>query len=86
MTNSSNDRKEVVKTYQQRAPRYNLAVKLADVFAWFGFNVSGWRRQAIFSLNLNPGDTVVDIDVAQVLTFHSSIKQLLRAERLSPLT
>lgn len=69
MTNNSNSRKAVVETYQQRAPRYNLAVRLVDVFAWFGFNISGWRRQAISALNLRPGDTVVDIGCGTGLNF-----------------
>jgi ubiquinone/menaquinone biosynthesis C-methylase UbiE len=69
MTNSSNGKKDVVETYQQRAPRYNLALKLFDVFAWFGFNISGWRRQAISALNLKPGDTVVDIGCGTGLNF-----------------
>jgi len=69
MTNSSNGRKDVVEKYQQRAPRYNLAVRLFDAFAWFGFNISGWRRQAISALNLKPGDTVVDIGCGTGLNF-----------------
>lgn len=61
MTKNSNSRKAVVETCQQRAPRYSVAVRLFDVFAWFGLNISGWRGQAISELNLRPGDTVVDI-------------------------
>jgi len=69
MTNSSNGRKDVVETYQQRAPSYNLAVRLFDAFAWFGFNISGWRGQAVSALNLKPGDTVVDIGCGTGLNF-----------------
>jgi demethylmenaquinone methyltransferase/2-methoxy-6-polyprenyl-1,4-benzoquinol methylase len=69
MTNSSNGRKDVVEKYQQRAPRYNLVVRWFDSFAWFGFNISGWRRQAIAALNLKPGDTVVDIGCGTGLNF-----------------
>ena len=61
MLNDLDNRKDVVETYQQRAPRYNLAVRLFDAFAWFGFHISGWRKHPISALNLKPGDTVVDI-------------------------
>ena len=69
MLNDLDNRKDVVETYQQRAPRYNLAVRLFDAFAWFGFNISGWRKQAISALNLKPGDTVVDIGCGTGLNF-----------------
>jgi ubiquinone/menaquinone biosynthesis C-methylase UbiE len=69
MINNWKSRKDVVETYQQLAPRYNLVVRLFDVFAWFGFNISGWRRQAISALNLKPGDTVVDIGCGTGLNF-----------------
>jgi len=69
MTNGPNGRRDVVKTYQQRAPRYDLAVRLFDTFAWFGFNISGWRRQAVSELKLKPGDTVVDIGCGTGLNF-----------------
>lgn len=61
MTDSLNGKKEVENAYRRRAPGYNRVVRLFDSFAWFGFNLSGWRRQAIAALNLKPGDTVVDI-------------------------
>ena len=60
MNNTSNNR-DVVEAYQKRATRYDFILKLIDFFALFGFNISGWRRQAIAALNLKPGDTVVDI-------------------------
>lgn len=69
MTNDSDSRKDVVEIYQQRASKYDLIVRLFDVFAWFGFNISGWRRQAISALNLKPGDTVVDIGCGTGLNF-----------------
>jgi ubiquinone/menaquinone biosynthesis C-methylase UbiE len=61
MLNNSGSRKTVVETYQQRAPKYDLAIRLFDVFSLFGFNISGWRRQAISALGLKPGDIVVDL-------------------------
>jgi demethylmenaquinone methyltransferase/2-methoxy-6-polyprenyl-1,4-benzoquinol methylase len=51
----------VVDTYRKRAVRYDFTLKLIDFFAFFGFDISGWRRQAISALNLKPGDTVVDL-------------------------
>lgn len=69
MVDKPNNRQEVIDAYRQRAPRYNLAVNLFDVFAWFGFNISGWRRQAVSALNLKPGDTVVDIGCGTGLNF-----------------
>lgn len=59
--NEPNSRQEVIDVYRQRAPRYDFALRLFDLFAWFGFNISAWRRQAISTLRLKPGDTVVDI-------------------------
>ncbi|MEW6403126.1 MAG: class I SAM-dependent methyltransferase [Chloroflexota bacterium] len=60
MSNTKNGN-SVVDTYRKRAVRYDLTLKLMDFFAFFGFNISGWRRQAISALNLKPGDTVVDL-------------------------
>ncbi len=69
MTSSSNGGKDVLATYQRRAARYDLAVRLFDAFAWFGFDISGWRRRAISALDLKPGDTVVDIGCGTGLNF-----------------
>jgi demethylmenaquinone methyltransferase/2-methoxy-6-polyprenyl-1,4-benzoquinol methylase len=60
MSNMKN-KNSVVDTYQKQAVRYDFTLKLIDFFAFFGFNISGWRRQAISALNLKPGDTVVDL-------------------------
>ena len=65
----SNERPEVIEAYGQRASRYDLAVRMFDVFAWFGFNITGWRRQAVSALGLKHGDTVVDIGCGTGLNF-----------------
>lgn len=69
MANESNDRHEVIDAYRHRAPSYDLAVRLFNIFAWFGFNISGWREQAVSKLGLKPGDTVVDIGCGTGLNF-----------------
>lgn len=68
MNNTRNNR-NIVETYRQRAAWYDFKVKLFDVFAFFGFNISGWRKKAISALNLKPGDTVVDIGCGTGLNF-----------------
>jgi demethylmenaquinone methyltransferase/2-methoxy-6-polyprenyl-1,4-benzoquinol methylase len=67
--NNSSSTKNVVEKYRQRAPLYDTTVRIFDAFAWLGFNISGWRRQAISALNLKPGDTVVDIGCGTGLNF-----------------
>ncbi len=67
--NNSSSTKNVVEKYRRRAPHYDTAVRIFDAFAWSGFNISGWRRQAISALNLKPGDTVVDIGCGTGLNF-----------------
>lgn len=69
MVDASNDKQEIVDAYRQRAPIYDLAVRLFDIFAWFGFNISGWRTQAVSGLGLKAGDTVVDIGCGTGLNF-----------------
>ena len=69
MAEASNDKQQIIDAYRRRAPNYDLVVRLFDIFAWFGFNISGWRKQAVSELGLKAGDTVVDIGCGTGLNF-----------------
>jgi demethylmenaquinone methyltransferase/2-methoxy-6-polyprenyl-1,4-benzoquinol methylase len=69
MADEPNVRQEVIYAYDQRASRYDWVVKLFDIFAWLGFNISGWRNQAVSELGLKEGDTVVEIGCGTGLNF-----------------
>jgi ubiquinone/menaquinone biosynthesis C-methylase UbiE len=60
---------DVIHAYRKRAKRYDTVVKLLNLFSSFGFNIEGWRREAIQALNLKRGDTVVDIGCGTGLNF-----------------
>src|SRR4030067_1291979 len=61
MAEASNDKQQIIDAYRRRAPNYDLVVRLFDIFAWFGFNIAGWRKHAIRELGLKAGDTAVEI-------------------------
>jgi demethylmenaquinone methyltransferase/2-methoxy-6-polyprenyl-1,4-benzoquinol methylase len=69
MVDASNHKQEIIEAYRQRAPNYDLAVRLFDIFTWLGFDISGWRLQAISELNLKDGDIVVDVGCGTGLNF-----------------
>lgn len=69
MEEEVNNKQRVATAYQRRASKYDLTVRLFDVFARFGFDISGWRREAISKLGLRPGNTVVDIGCGTGLNF-----------------
>ena len=59
----------VIRAYRQRATGYDLTLKLFGIFGRFGFDLSGWRRQAVRTLDLRPGDSVVDVGCGTGLNF-----------------
>ncbi len=69
MRDESSGKQEVIEAYRRRASRYDLSVRLFDVFALFGFNISGWRRQAVRALGLKAGHSVVDLGCGTGLNF-----------------
>ena len=66
---SDDERQQVERAYARRAAGYNQSLRLFDLFAAFGFNISGWRQQAIDALGLRPGDTVIDIGCGTGMNF-----------------
>lgn len=49
---------EIVDVYRKRAKNYDFTVQLYNLL---GFRIDSYRREAIESLDLRPGNTVIDI-------------------------
>lgn len=62
-------KKVAVNAYKKRAENYDATVKIFDKFSWLGFSISGWRKAAISKLEMNPGDTIIDIGCGTGLNF-----------------
>ena len=62
------DRTEIAALYQRRARRYNFT---ANLYYLMGFREWAYRKRAVRSLRLAPGDTVVEIGCGTGLNFPS---------------
>jgi ubiquinone/menaquinone biosynthesis C-methylase UbiE len=69
MKKPSRGNSEVGRTYHKGASRYDSAVRLFDLFRPFGFDIPGWRQEAIRALKLEPGDVVIDVGCGTGLNF-----------------
>lgn len=54
----SENAQSVTQTYRKRAKHYDFT---SSPYYLIGFRIEAYRRQAIATLNLQPGDTVVDL-------------------------
>lgn len=59
-------RPRIVETYRRRAARYDRTARL---YRLLGFREGAWRRLAVQTLRLSPGDTVVDMGCGTGLNF-----------------
>jgi len=57
---------DVIGLYRKRAKRYDLT---ANLYYLIGFREWAYRKQAVAALNLQPGDTVVEIGCGTGLNF-----------------
>ena len=69
MAEKPGNNQELIDTYRQKAPGYDLSVGQFDNFTRVGFNRSGWRKAAVSELGLKAGDTVVNIGCSTGLNF-----------------
>jgi ubiquinone/menaquinone biosynthesis C-methylase UbiE len=60
------DKTSTARLYRKRAPRYDLT---ANLYYLVGFREWDYRRKAVQALNLNRGDTVVEIGCGTGLNF-----------------
>ncbi len=65
-TNSVLTPSQISSIYSKRAKHYDKTVR---VYNLFGMTLERWRRMAVESLGLRPGDTVVDIACGTGLNF-----------------
>ena len=63
---SHNDKKDIVDLYRKRAKRYDFT---ANLYYLIGFRLQAYRRQAVQALNLQRGDTVVEVGCGTGLNF-----------------
>jgi len=69
MSSPTDSREEVTRAYRKRSSRYDRTVSLFNLFGPFGFNIPVWRCEAVRALDLQRGDTVVDIGCGTGLNF-----------------
>jgi len=69
MENQKQDGNGVIQAYSKQASKYDRSVKAFELFSRFGFSISEWRKQAVIALDLEPGDTVIDIGCGTGLNF-----------------
>jgi demethylmenaquinone methyltransferase/2-methoxy-6-polyprenyl-1,4-benzoquinol methylase len=66
--------------YQQRAPPYDLAVRVYQ--GAFGFRYSAYKKRTIELLQLKPGDTVVDLGCGTGLNFAPILADIGKSGKL----
>ncbi len=61
-----NDKKDMINLYRKRAKRYDVT---ANLYYLTGFRLQTYRKKAVQALNLQHGDTVVEIGCGTGLNF-----------------
>ena len=56
----------IQELYTKRAPRYDLS---ANLYYLIGFRENAYRKKAVDALQLNPGETVVELGCGTGLNF-----------------